>query len=193
MRLTRENIAAVLPHRGSMCLIDEVLACDTQRLHCTSRIATQRANPMADADGRLGAACAVEYAAQAMALHQACQAMSGTAIGTRLPRGMLAGVRELQLFVPWLDDLDADLDITVTLLSGDATAAQYALQVDAGQRAVARGRATVILSAATATATATAPATATDTGTGTEHAHAYKHEHEHEHEQANRTAQGRQP
>ena len=127
-------------------------------------------------NGRLGAACAVEYAAQAMALHQACQAMSGgTAIGTRLPRGMLAGVRELQLFVPRLDDLDADLDITVTLLSGDATAAQYALQVDAGQRAVARGRATVILSAATATATATV------TGTGTEH------------EQAHRTAQGRQP
>lgn len=149
MRLTREQIAAVLPHRGRMCLIDEVLACDAQQLRCVSRAATQRHNPMADGDGRLGAACAVEYAAQAMALHQACQAMRDAAPSTaRLPRGMLAGVRELQLFVPRLDDLDADLAIAVTLLSGDATAAQYSLQVDAGERAVARGRAIVILDAA---------------------------------------------
>ncbi|MGE0808541.1 MAG: 3-hydroxylacyl-ACP dehydratase [Burkholderiaceae bacterium] len=156
MRLNREQIAAVLPHRGRMCLIDEVQAYDADSLHGRSHAATQRANPMADADGRLGAACAVEYAAQAMALHHACRAMAAASSGQvpRLPRGTLAGVRDLQLFVSRLDDLDADLDIRVTLLSGDAGAAQYALQIDAGARAVARGRAMVVIDAGAAEARA---------------------------------------
>jgi predicted hotdog family 3-hydroxylacyl-ACP dehydratase len=70
MPLNRAWIEARIPHQGRMCLLDQVIEWNAQHIRC--RTATHRApdNPLRAHD-RLGIACGIEYAAQAMALHGA--------------------------------------------------------------------------------------------------------------------------
>ncbi len=53
-----------------MCLLDAVRDWSAEAITCTATSHTDPANPLR-ADGRLGAANGIEYAAQAMAIHGA--------------------------------------------------------------------------------------------------------------------------
>lgn len=66
--LDKAGIDRLIPHAGSMCLLDEVQQWDSERIVCISTSHFDSANPMLD-DGRLGAAALVEYGAQAAAVH----------------------------------------------------------------------------------------------------------------------------
>src|SRR5712691_8494272 len=112
-----------------MCLLDEVLEWDAVRIRCRSATHRAASNPLR-AHGRLGAACGIEYAAQAMAIHGALiasdtKAADGTVMpsisGTNSPRvvGYLATVRNVTLHVARLDDIETDLVATAELVTGD--------------------------------------------------------------------------
>jgi predicted hotdog family 3-hydroxylacyl-ACP dehydratase len=151
MPLNRAWIEARIPHQGRMCLLDEVLDWSAQRIRC--RTATHRApdNPLRS-HGRLGIACGIEYAAQAMALHGALAggaangAVDGPAAGS--PRvGLLAGVRDVRFLVLRLDDIESDLICEVTHLAGDSLTALYEFALRDRDRSLLSGRASVILDA----------------------------------------------
>src|SRR5450830_796105 len=119
-RLDHDWIASHIPHQGSMCLLDEVEAWDPQRIQC--RASSHRApdNPLRS-HGRLAAACGIEYAAQAMAVHGALLAQQQTA-----PRsGFLASVRNAILHAGRLDDIAADLMVQAELFSSDGNNVLY--------------------------------------------------------------------
>jgi len=140
VRPDRAWIAAHIPHQGRMCLLDQVLSWDLHRIECAS--ATHRAidHPLR-AYERLGAACALEYAAQAMAVHGALlQPQMGFTGGF----GMLASARALELYVTRLDDVPDDLIIRAECEHADARAALYSFTVSAAQGVLARGRASLI-------------------------------------------------
>jgi predicted hotdog family 3-hydroxylacyl-ACP dehydratase len=129
-------IAAHIPHQGSMCLLEEVLCWDLQRLSC--RMVSHRAvdNPLR-AHGRLGAACAIEYAAQAVAVHGAllqCPSASGSGFG------MLTSARRVEFAVDRLDDLPHDLLVSAQRLHSDAVSALYSFTLQDGERLLAQGR-----------------------------------------------------
>jgi predicted hotdog family 3-hydroxylacyl-ACP dehydratase len=141
VRPDRAWIAAHIPHQGRMCLLDQVLSWDLHRIECAS--ATHRAidHPLR-AYERLGAACALEYAAQAMAVHGALlQPQSGFTGGF----GMLASARALELYVTRLDDVIDDLIIRAECEHADARGALYSFTVSAAQVLLARGRASLTL------------------------------------------------
>ena len=161
--LNRAWIEARIPHQGRMCLLDEVLDWDAQHIRC--RTATHRApdNPLRSHD-RLGIACGIEYAAQAMALHGALAggaangAVDGAAnvaadgapdtIAGRSSRvGLLASVRDVRLVVLRLDDIESDLICEVTHLAGDSLTALYEFALRDRDRSLLSGRASVILDA----------------------------------------------
>ena len=155
MLLNRAWIEARIPHHGRMCLLDEVLDWNAQRIRC--RTASHRApdNPLRSHD-RLGIACGIEYAAQAMALHGtlAGGAATGAATGAvdalagGLPRvGLLAGVRDVRFLVLRLDDIESDLICEVTHLAGDNLTALYEFALRDRDRCLLSGRASVILDA----------------------------------------------
>src|SRR5882762_5208513 len=75
MRLNRAWIESRIPHHGRMCLLDEVIAWSEARVSCRSSTHRESDNPLR-AHGRLGIACGIEYAAQAMAVHGALVASS---------------------------------------------------------------------------------------------------------------------
>jgi predicted hotdog family 3-hydroxylacyl-ACP dehydratase len=68
--LTQNEIRALLPHAGAMCLLDSVLAWDMNSISCSSLSHCLPNNPLRAATG-LASANGIEYAAQAMALHAA--------------------------------------------------------------------------------------------------------------------------
>ena len=138
--LDRAAIAAMIPHQGSMCLLDAVLAWDSGQIHCRASSHRQPDNPLRAAE-RLGAACGIEYAAQAMAVHGALLAPEGAP-----PRpGYLASVRSVQLAVDRLDDLPQDLDIVAERLSGDEHNILYHFRVEHAGDLLLSGRAAVML------------------------------------------------
>lgn len=138
--LDRVAIAARIPHQGSMCLLDAVLAWDSGQIHCRASSHRQPDNPLRAAE-RLGAACGIEYAAQAMAVHGALLAPEGAP-----PRpGYLASVRSVQLAVDRLDDLPQDLDIVAERLSGDENNILYHFRVEHAGDLLLSGRAAVML------------------------------------------------
>jgi predicted hotdog family 3-hydroxylacyl-ACP dehydratase len=155
MPLNRAFIEARIPHHGRMCLLDEIIDWDARHIRC--RTATHRAadNPLRSHD-RLGTACGIEYAAQAMALHGALaggaadRAANGAvdALAGGLSRvGLLASVREVRLTVVRLDDIESDLICEVTHLAGDGLTALYEFALRDRDRSLLSGRASVILDA----------------------------------------------
>lgn len=143
MPLDRAWLLAHLPHQGDMCLLDTVIEWDTQRIRCSATSHRDAANPLR-AHGRLGAACGIEYAAQAMAAHGTLLAAADSA-----PRaGYLVSVRSVELQAARLDDITADLEIEAERLSGDGNTVLYGFRVSAAGRELLNGRAAVILDAA---------------------------------------------
>ena len=144
--LDRAWIAAHIPHQAGMCLLDTVAEWSAQGIRCVSSSHRHPANPLRE-DGRLGAACGIEYAAQAMAIHGALLATKD-----EQPRqGYLASVRGVELRVDRLDDIATDLDIEAERLSGDDNNVLYRFEVRADGRLLLDGRAAVILDAAALT------------------------------------------
>jgi predicted hotdog family 3-hydroxylacyl-ACP dehydratase len=140
MRLDRDWIETHIPHRGPMCLLDEVLSWDEARISCRATSHRLADNPLR-AHGRLGAACGVEYAAQAMAVHGAIMAQLA---GQQTRGGLLASVRNLVLRVSRLDDLAGDLLASAERLAGDEGSTLYEFTVASGGRELLSGRASIV-------------------------------------------------
>jgi predicted hotdog family 3-hydroxylacyl-ACP dehydratase len=143
VRLDRAWIAGHIPHQQRMCLLDQVLSWDSACIECASSTHRAPDHPLR-AHGRLGAACLIEYAAQAMAIH-------GALLLSRPENspafGMLASARSVELFVERLDEVAGELLIRAERQHSDARAALYGFRVTDGQRLLARGRASLLLDA----------------------------------------------
>lgn len=135
-------IAAHIPHHGSMCLLDRVVDHDAQQVRCIARSHRFPDNPLR-ARGRLAAACGIEYAAQAMAVHGAL-----LAAGTEPRPGFLASVRSTVLHVGRLDDIAQDLDVEAVRVTGDSGTVLYDFTLRAGDRLLVEGRAAIVLDVA---------------------------------------------
>ncbi len=129
-----------LPHKGEMCLLDQIISWDTDQIHCTATSHKNPANPLIFR-GKLGASNAIEYAAQAMAAH-GCLIAKDT---NSSRQGYIASVRSVEFRTDTLDELGSILDIFATRLMGDDDNVIYEFDVvDRGESKVT-GRATVIL------------------------------------------------
>ena len=142
--LDHREIAACIPHQGTMCLLDRVEVWDDGRIVCRATSHRDAGNPLRAA-GRLGAANGIEYAAQAMAVHAALLAAGAS----RPQAGYLTSVRGVHLHVDRLDELDHPLTIVAERQSGDALSVLYSFTVSAAGRCLLEGRATAVLDAAT--------------------------------------------
>lgn len=140
-------IAAHIPHQGNMCLLDAVKAWSDSAISCCATSHIDTANPLR-ADGRLGAANGIEYAAQAMAIHGALIASELAGEGTAPRHGYLTSVRSVSLHVSRLDDLPGELDVQAERLSGDANNILYQFSLSHAGRCLLEGRAAVVLDAA---------------------------------------------
>ena len=133
-------IAAHIPHAGSMCLLEGVVEWDAGHVACRADNHRRLDHPLRQF-GRLGAACGIEYAAQAMAVHGALLSQRGPAARP----GMLVSARQVTLHVGRLDDVQAALRIRAERLGDGDPLLLYAFSVSAGGRTLLEGRACVLL------------------------------------------------
>ena len=142
MLIDRKRIGELIPHAGGMCLLDTAVAWGPQQIRCTATSHLDIGNPLRR-DGRLGSVCALEYAAQAMALHGALTSPGGR----RSAGGLLASARDLVLHRERLDDCGAPLTIEAQRVMGDGNRVIYEFRVSDPDGPVAEGRAAVVLEA----------------------------------------------
>ena len=148
--LDHAGIAARIPHRGPMCLLERMTWCDADAIECIAVNHRDPRHPLRSTSGLLASAT-IEYAAQAMALHGTVAAPPG-----RPPAGpgFLASARDVRLACWRLDDLPAaDPDVLVVRAerqAADGARILYAFRVRHGARELASGRIAVVLAAASA-------------------------------------------
>jgi len=152
--LDHGDIARRIPHQGRMCLLERVTSWDAERITCEATSHLDAGNPLR-AHGRLGVACGIEYAAQAMAVHGALvsemqQASPGHAAAAGGPpkAGYLVSVRGVSLHVARLDGLGMPLTLRAERSSGNTASILYGFTVHAGDALLLSGRAVVMLDAA---------------------------------------------
>lgn len=139
--LTRTEFAPLIPHAGSMCLLDGVLAWDAATIHAVSESHARGDHPLRGADG-LHAVHLAEYGAQAMAVHGALRDRAHGA--TQVKPGRLVSLRDVRMEVEYVAVTGGRLDVHAECLYADDAGAQYAFRVEQGGRLLASGRAAVI-------------------------------------------------
>ena len=140
MLVSRDEIARMIPHAGTMCLLDGVAAWDANRVRAVSGTHRDPANPLRSG-GRLSALCGIEYAAQAMAVHGG---LVGKVAG-RPRAGYRVALRDVVCGESWLDGHEADLIIEAELVMADGARVIYRFVLRSGGRQIVSGRATVLL------------------------------------------------
>lgn len=119
MLITRRQLESLVPHAGPMVMIDGVTAWDEKCICCVSWRHLAADNPLRR-EGRLAAHHAIEFAAQAAAVH------GGLLDGGRPGRlRALAAVRQARFSQPWLDELSGSLQIVASVAMLDQQAAIY--------------------------------------------------------------------
>lgn len=140
MLIEREELCSLIPHTGDMCLLDGVQVWDEQHIVCSSHSHLDQNNPLRCAQG-LSSLQGVEYGAQAMAVHGGLLAR---AQGQKIPPGYLAALRQVELNVDWLHDIEAPLIVEASRLLGQGGQFIYQIRVLAQERLLLQGRATVM-------------------------------------------------
>ncbi|MEO6364009.1 MAG: hydroxymyristoyl-ACP dehydratase [Caldimonas sp.] len=144
--LDHAGIEARIPHRGRMCLLGRMTAWSEDRIECVASDHRDAAHPLRTRSGLLASA-AIEYAAQAMALHGA---LSASAHGEEALPGFLASARDVRLRVARLDDLAGDLVVIADRRAADAGRLLYAFSLQHDGCEIATGRIAVVLGTADA-------------------------------------------
>jgi len=141
--LSREQIEALIPHKGSMCLWDEVMAWDASSIRLRARNHADPGHPLRS-NGQLRAVHLCEYGAQAMAVHGGLRAQQER--GEARP-GLLVALRGVQLHVARIDQLSDALECEAEVLVEGEGSQQYAFRIHHAGTLLAEGRAAVVLQA----------------------------------------------
>jgi predicted hotdog family 3-hydroxylacyl-ACP dehydratase len=134
------DIRALVPHAGTMCLLDTLDSWDGERVTLRTRSHARPDNPLRR-NGRLAAICLCEYGAQAMAVHGALVGRPG---GAMRRAGLLVSLRDVTLAVARVESLPGELYVEAWRLVVGAGGLQYRFRVSHAGHALAQGRATVL-------------------------------------------------
>lgn len=134
------RIEDLIPHKGRMCLWQQVRAFDAAHIALETRTHQSADNPLRS-NGELRAVHLCEYGAQAMAVHGGLRAQSGGAAR----KGFLVALRGVEIHVPRLDTLHEALHCEAQLLMEGEASQQYLFRLTHAGMCIAEGRAAVML------------------------------------------------
>ena len=137
----RDVIASLVLHGGAMCLWDQVIAWDAQRIALRSDGHRDPAHPLRS-NQQLRAIHLCEYGAQAMAVHGGLLARERGGVA---PPGMLVALRGVELHCARIDDVPGPLDCEAEALIASEDAQQYRFTIRHRGTLLAEGRAAVML------------------------------------------------
>lgn len=136
----KATLCDLIPHTGSMCLLDEVVAWDDEHIQCRSYSHKLIDNPLRSEKG-LRAIMLLEYGAQAMAVHGGLLAR---AKGERIHEGYLAALRDVKIKDITVDTIRLPLLVEASMLMSQQGNMIYQFCVQTTDGILATGRATVM-------------------------------------------------
>lgn len=137
------DIHDLIPHAGSMCLLDCVAMFDDAQIICHASSHRDLTNPLRH-NHQLSVQAGIEYAAQAVAAHGSLLARQCGDVSS--PRGgMIAVLTDISWQVDRLDTLDADLVITAEKLADLPQGLNYHFKLVAGQQTLLEGELIIAL------------------------------------------------
>ena len=134
----KQEIEAIIPHSGKMCLIEHVDWWDIDNISCSTNSHRDAQNPLC-LNGELSAIHLLEYGAQAIAIH------GGLLSKTKIP-GFLAAIRNAKLHIARIDTLDGEIIINAKAEMKTENGAVYTFLISAADKILVEARATVIKS-----------------------------------------------
>lgn len=135
--LMQKDFSHLIPHKGTMMLIDQVDSWTDQYIYCRTQSHLLKSNPLRLANS-LSVIHLIEYGAQCMAIH------GGLLSGKSTP-GYLAAVRNTRFYVDTLDLIKNTLHIEAKAELKIENGAVYSLRItDNDQMLLLETRATVI-------------------------------------------------
>jgi predicted hotdog family 3-hydroxylacyl-ACP dehydratase len=160
--MDRTAIARLIPHGDSMCMLDELISWDRDRVSCLSRSHHRNDNPLVE-EGRLHCACLLEFCAQAAALHGALLhnieqnkeqngEQSGKLQSGELPHGertaarlaYVGAVKNLELLCDYVDVAASTLAIEARCVVNNSSGSIYLIEARAQQQLLLRGRVVLV-------------------------------------------------
>jgi predicted hotdog family 3-hydroxylacyl-ACP dehydratase len=139
--LSKDELAAFLPHAGSMRLLDRVASWDESSIRCHTKTHHDPANPLRRGV-RLDAVAGLEYAAQAMGVHVGLLDGRMSSDGSI---GYVGGLRDVVFGIDRLDDCPVELTIDATRLFMGDDSFLYRFAISSGGREVMSGRASIFV------------------------------------------------
>jgi len=140
MLIEKEELCSLIPHGGSMCLLESVLSWNEKEIHCVAISHTDQANPLRN-HGRLASVHLLEYGAQAMAVHGGILAREA---GNRVRPGYLAALRDVMLQKEFIDQIKTPLMIHAQTIMSSDDSFMYEFTITSNEQLLANARATVI-------------------------------------------------
>ena len=139
--LDHQKICELIPHSTSMCLLDHVTKIDDNKIICTSNSHKLSNNPLRNTN-ELPMISLLEYGAQAMAVHGRLK--SDQQQSRDLEEGYLAALRDIKITQGDLSLVKDELQIHAEKIFSDAGNMIYSMEIHAGSKVLASGRATVV-------------------------------------------------
>lgn len=140
MLIERAELCALIPHAGTMCLLDGVESWDDQSIVCITSTHLSPDNPLRTG-GHLGVIHGTEYGAQAMAVHGGVLARLK---GESMVSGYLAALRNVRWYVDFLDCVPGPMRISAKQLLRSGGNMMYEFDLRAEGKLLVSGRATVM-------------------------------------------------
>ena len=141
--IERDELCALIPHSGDMCLLDRVEHWDQASIQCSSETHLSPQNPLRT-QSRLAVVHAIEYAGQAMAVHGGLLAREQ---GKQPAQGFIAALRDIRLHESYLHNKPDPLFIRADAILQSPDAMIYQFKVTTGDMGIADGRITVMTAA----------------------------------------------
>lgn len=139
--VTKEDLAVLLPHAGSMRLLDRAASWDESSIRCHTKTHQDPENPLRRGSC-LDAVAGIEYAAQAMGVHVGLLNGGRSSDGSI---GYVGGLRDVVFGIDRLDDCPDELTIDATRLFMGDDSFLYRFAISSGGREVMSGRASIFL------------------------------------------------
>ena len=138
--ISKNDLYQLLPHRGTMCLLDSVLHWDMKTIVCAASSHRDYSNPLRRPEG-VETICGLEYAAQTMGVHIGLTNCSnrGTAIG------YLGSIKTLKVYVPYLDVFNGNLEICSEKKFFQETGFIYTFIIRAEDKDLLKGQASIFV------------------------------------------------
>lgn len=140
MNIDRNELCSLIPHDGSMCLLDQVDYWDENRVVCTTLSHQLADNPLLR-NGHLHSVNGAEYGAQAMAVHGGLLAKQKQ---QKLAPGYLAALRSVDFYTDNLDTVSTPLTVEAQQLLASGGSLIYEFTVSGADEILLKGRATVM-------------------------------------------------